>query len=405
MFAFELNELRDLTVAALPTRLFHSFIAGCAAAALVLPQTASAQEVDFGNDSSKWAKDGECDDNRFVSTSGPSATQLDSNIKRDATDCRKAYEQGRVKLRADRAIAIIWGDDDSEFARDGECDDMRFEGEGLTSTELSRQDVKRDASDCRTAYETGKIQLRQAPEMLPTRAAAIDFGSDSSRWAMDGECDDRRFEGDGMTGNTMLPEDIKTDATDCALAYAQDRIALRTAELPQVLEMPVIVPIESVYFGDDDGAWVKDNECDDLRFVGKAMAKALTVEAISKDASDCKAAFEADRVRLSALFADTPVIYGDDSALLANNGACGDLRFFDQDADLSAFEINLIGRDASDCRAAVEAGDVTWQVKAVIIEEAVQTTPDAISNSSPESEVSAQPETAPEFDAEVEATS
>lgn len=376
--------------------------AGCVAFALALPQPVGAQEVDFGNDSSKWAKDGECDDNRFVSTSGSSTTQLDSNIKRDATDCRKAYEQGRVRLRTDRAIAIIWGDDDSEFARDGECDDMRFEGEGLTSTELSAKDVKRDASDCRTAYETGKIQLRQAPEILPIRAAAIDFGTDSSRWAMDGECDDLRFEGDGMTGNTMLPEDIKTDATDCALAYAQDRIALRTADLPEVLEMPVSVPVESVYFGDDDGAWVKDNECDDLRFVGKAMAKALTVEAISKDASDCKAAFEADRIRLSALFADTPVIYGDDSALLANNGACSDLRFFDQDADLSAFEINVIGRDASDCRAAVEAGDASWQVKAVLIEEAVQTAPDISSETAIDDTGLLETTTAPQFDAEVE---
>ena len=37
-------------------------------------------------------------------------------------------------------------------------------------------------------------------------AQAIDFGDDESAWANDGECDDSRFHGDGMS-DTLLDED------------------------------------------------------------------------------------------------------------------------------------------------------------------------------------------------------
>ncbi|WP_299308077.1 hypothetical protein [uncultured Croceicoccus sp.] len=54
-----------------------------------------------------------------------------------------------------------FGDDSSEWARDGECDDMRFEGEAMTTTVLRVEDVQHDAGDCRTAYQDGLITLRQ----------------------------------------------------------------------------------------------------------------------------------------------------------------------------------------------------------------------------------------------------
>lgn len=49
----------------------------------------------------------------------------------------------------------------------------------------------------------------------------IDFGDDSSTWANDGECDDPRFAGPGMTTTTLLASDILHDATDCRAAYAR----------------------------------------------------------------------------------------------------------------------------------------------------------------------------------------
>jgi hypothetical protein len=47
------------------------------------------------------------------------------------------------------------------FSRDGECDDKRFTGPGLTSTPLLDSDVQHDATDCRTAFAQGRLSLAQ----------------------------------------------------------------------------------------------------------------------------------------------------------------------------------------------------------------------------------------------------
>ncbi|MFZ1743656.1 MAG: hypothetical protein WAT93_12430, partial [Pontixanthobacter sp.] len=89
-------------------------------------------------------------------------TLLDTDIMHDATDCRTAFEQGRLRLKATSAqhdSRIIWGDDESERANNGQCDDMRFEGFGMSEDELLTSDVKHDASDCRGAYINGEISL------------------------------------------------------------------------------------------------------------------------------------------------------------------------------------------------------------------------------------------------------
>ncbi len=135
------------------------------------PAPASAQAIDFGDDAGRFSKDGECDDMRF---SGPGMTDtllIDADIRHDATDCRVAYEQGRLTYqggrRGSRSPApasnsrIIWGDDSGKYARDGECDDKRFSGEGMTDTPLLDSDIKHDATDCRVAFEQGRLQLRQ----------------------------------------------------------------------------------------------------------------------------------------------------------------------------------------------------------------------------------------------------
>ena len=61
----------------------------------------------------------------------------------------------------------------------------------------------------------------------PAFAQSIDFGDDSSTWSNDGECDDPRFEGPGMTNTVLLDEDILSDATDCLTAYQAGRLTLR----------------------------------------------------------------------------------------------------------------------------------------------------------------------------------
>ena len=84
---------------------------------------------------------------------------------RDAADCRRLYDEGRVRvlsLDLDSG-AIDFGDDASDSAQDGECDDPRFddprfEGEGIDSLPLA-SDRGHDATDCRRLYDEGRIRL------------------------------------------------------------------------------------------------------------------------------------------------------------------------------------------------------------------------------------------------------
>jgi hypothetical protein len=128
---------------------------------------------DFGDDSGNYSKDGECDDMRFAGPGMTSTPLLDEDIKHDASDCRSAFNQGRLTFKgdnvseatlassadADQISRIQWGDDNGDFANDGECDDKRFEGAGMTSTPLLDSDIKHDASDCRTAFQQGRLAL------------------------------------------------------------------------------------------------------------------------------------------------------------------------------------------------------------------------------------------------------
>ena len=145
--------------------------AAATAPAAAKAPVAAAGGVDFGDDSSKFSKDGECDDKRF---SGPGMTDtplLESDVRHDATDCRTAYDQHRLVMGngnssssgggyADSGVNhIMWGDDSSKFSKDGECDDKRFSGAGMTDTPLLDSDVKHDATDCRAAFSQGRLQL------------------------------------------------------------------------------------------------------------------------------------------------------------------------------------------------------------------------------------------------------
>ena len=57
------------------------------------------------------------------------------------------------------AGGIEWGDDTSQYSRDGECDDGRFAGPGASDVMLD-EDRYHDATDCRAAYLAGRIYLR-----------------------------------------------------------------------------------------------------------------------------------------------------------------------------------------------------------------------------------------------------
>ena len=78
----------------------------------------------------------------------------------EAEDDAMSTPANAPMANADRTVATDFGTDSSEFANDGKCDDPRFEGEGMTDTELLNADIRADATDCRTAFEAGTITLR-----------------------------------------------------------------------------------------------------------------------------------------------------------------------------------------------------------------------------------------------------
>ncbi|MHA7818845.1 MAG: hypothetical protein ACX930_04265 [Erythrobacter sp.] len=75
-----------------------------------------------------------------------------------------------------------------------------------------------EASD-RAALSEAELQAR-------TPTWKVDFGDDSGEWTHDGECDDPRFRGPGMTPAPVIDEDRFADATDCREAYERGDLAL-----------------------------------------------------------------------------------------------------------------------------------------------------------------------------------
>ena len=213
---------------------------------------AFAQTVDFGADTSQWAKDGECDDPRFAGPGMTTTTLLDADIRADATDCKTAFDAGQITLIGGDATpppvppppvppppvpptppdapldpaAINFGDDKGDWPKDGECDDRRFFGSAMASS-LGWQFVGHDATDCRAALQAGSIALwNEAASVAATQCAAIDFGDNTGPYPNDNECDDVRFEGRG-TASVMNLENLGKDAADCSAQCTFGIISLR----------------------------------------------------------------------------------------------------------------------------------------------------------------------------------
>ncbi|WP_139792301.1 hypothetical protein [Henriciella litoralis] len=245
----------------------------------------SANDVDFGDDSSLWAEDGECDDPRFEGD-GMADLLDDADLMSDATDCREAYLAGDIRLIGQKAsapllnkmrppkktssAAVEFGDDDSFFSLDGECDDARFIGEAMADGPYWAESMFHDATDCKDGMDAGELRLRgdgdpsieevtedeelteddielfdqlaalleggdlddsdpadiDAPPADGIRFNGVNFGDDEGSFSNDGECDDPRFTGEGMTGTTLLAEDAYHDATDCLAAWKQGGLEL-----------------------------------------------------------------------------------------------------------------------------------------------------------------------------------
>lgn len=338
-------------------------VAGLSAPALAQ----SAGDIDFGDDSSQWANDGECDDPRFAGE-GMASELVDADLARDATDCRTLFEAGSITLTApdtgDSAdiSAIDFGDDTSDWARDGECDDPRFAGSAM-AIELEDIDIGRDATDCRAAYEAGNITL--VGESDPAMLGDIDFGDDTSEWANDLECDDPRFAGDGMASE-LSDTNILRDATDCRQAYEDGTITLADPDAPPVTAPVTTVPASMleqiaarIDFGDDSGTWANDGECDDPDFTGPGVVTDPIDADRLHDASDCRAAFLAGTATLkSTVGAVGAFDYGSDTSEWANDGQCDDWRFTGPGMAKKLSSTDVMA-DATDCQNLEANGEVS----------------------------------------------
>ncbi len=88
------NILRDAT----DCEIFYSALRIRLARTREQSDPEECRSIEFGNNSSEWARDDECDDPRFIGP-GMSDILLLEDTKADAEDCRKLCRAGEVWLR------------------------------------------------------------------------------------------------------------------------------------------------------------------------------------------------------------------------------------------------------------------------------------------------------------------
>ncbi len=213
--------MRYLFLAATAAVLMCAVVPPASAAGLVI------DGIDFGDDASRWARDGECDDPRFEGPGMTATTLLDADIGHDATDCSTAYRAGRLGLRGGVPGDGAPDHDSDDLAEPLDDEDYGIPGPGLWAPGDHINQVG--------SIGTGPDVSVPADGLI---IDGINFGDDASRWARDNECDDPRFEGPGMTTTPLLDADIAHDATDCAAAYRAGNLRLRGEADPGLARRP-----------------------------------------------------------------------------------------------------------------------------------------------------------------------
>lgn len=373
------------TLSSLPALLGASFLALCALAAPSAAQDdveapAAAEEapvIDFGDDVSPWAGDGDCDDPRFEGRGMAAGVQVEADRGHDAADCRAAFDGSRIRLRADAeavvdpaeladasvaapVVDLDFGDDTSQWAHDDECDDPRFRGVGVADATY-RENLLRDAADCRAAYDAGDaVYDGELPPMWEGVFEGVDFGDNSGPSPDDDYCDDPRFMGRNVSPG-LTPRNIGHDAHDCR-TQVEAAMAVYTGELP--------APFEGVHddidFGTNASDFAFDGECDDPRFEGSMVAFGAARAHMRADSQDCRAAYDAGEAsykgELPELFSGAAdgVEYGDNAGRFVDDKECDDRRFSGP-AVANRPSRDLVGHDAADCREAVMAGGAVYR--------------------------------------------
>jgi len=323
------------------------------------PSLTVVDGTDLGDDSYRWAKDGQCDDARFEGDGMAVTPTLDA-IKKDLTDCSYGFQTGALTLASTLPEppettfdGIDFGHDKGEYTNDSECDDPRFAGQGMSSIALTADNIGGDRKDCLAHYKSGKLVFK-ANFVLD----GYYFGDDASLYARDGECDDPRFSGSGMSAKPTR-SGIEHDATDC-----MEKWSAKSIQPVDELDKNNFLILDGHVYGDDSGAYTNDGECDDPGFTGRGAADGASSENAGKDRTDCLQAYQAGSVkRAPAVPLDTSIVvddirFGDDESPFAKDGECDDPRF-EGTGMASSFREEDAKHDATDCLAAYQAGNIT----------------------------------------------
>lgn len=404
-------------------------------------------DIVFGDDSSGFANDGECDDARFQ---GPGAAfgSSSDHLFKDATDCRSQFEAGMVNLaepedmnlsgntgtdvfggntaaaspiatpdagpfgevmfaliqafqaipgddagalplpfgigaggasdynRADmiEITGIDFGDNNSPFTNDGECDDPRFEGPGAAAFNVEEGEYT-DGGDCSRLYLEGSLTYIDPANLdsvdssggdMLVDSSGINFGDNSSIFADDGECDDPRFDGPGAAASTSEDNEMR-DANDCRMMFESGQVTLvagasasPSLSLPASARtqasQPAAAPQEPYTIGtprgDVNGATLEDGS---IFASGTVYGEPLNPDDRNSYLMPRTANLSPFRTRSAP---DVAIDFGDNSSVWANDGECDDPRFEGSGMAFPAVDEDR-ARDAEDCRAAFDAGTIT----------------------------------------------
>jgi hypothetical protein len=188
--------------------------------------------VDYGDNSGPYVDDAECDDRRFTG-SGVAFRPSRENTRRDAHDCHAAVLAGTASFEGELPPlfegafeGVDLGDNTGPYADDGECDDPRFRGPGMATPPFSPDLEGHDAADCQYHLARGFVRHVLADGLFEGEADGIDFGDNSGSAVNDGECDDGRFEGPGVSTVTDGAND-RRDAFDCRVNFEDRTIVLK----------------------------------------------------------------------------------------------------------------------------------------------------------------------------------
>lgn len=266
-------------------------------------------DIVFGDDSSGFANDGECDDPRFQ---GPGAAfgSSSSHLFNDATDCRTQYQAGMVtlaepdamNLSGDFGSALVGGDTNLFAGNTTVADPAALAGAGplgevmFALWQAFQAIPGDDAPSTALPFGLGGSNQSNYDRPAMTALTGIDFGDNSGPFTDDGECDDPRFEGPGASGLAFDGGEL-TDAVDCSSLYLEGSLTFRE---PGVTEPALPADSSGISFGDNSSVYANDGECDDPRFEGPGAAAFNTEDDALHDADDCRSLFEAGQVSLIA---------------------------------------------------------------------------------------------------------